>query len=105
MLEDLKYNLVGSTSKLLDGDSNVYPKQNELKRALNAKVKVLSQMFELSRLLVLTNLIQKKIFNLSYQDVNIIEKEIDDVLNIDRWSQTQFVYQELKMWANNIRHL
>lgn len=105
MLEDLKYNLVGSSSKLLDGDSNVYPKQNELKRALNVKVKVLSQMFELSRLLVLTNLIQKKIFNLSYHDVNIIEKEIDDVLKIDRWSQTQFVYQELKMWANNIRHL
>jgi hypothetical protein len=105
MLEDLKYNLVGSSSKLLEGDSNVYPKQNELKRVLNAKVKVLSQMFELSRLLVLTNLIQKKIFNLSYQDVNIIEKEIDDVLKIDRWSQTQFVYQELKIWANNIRHL
>jgi len=48
-LDDIRYSLFGNYSRLLDGDSHMYPKQSELKKALNTKVKALGQIFELTR--------------------------------------------------------
>ena len=102
-LDDIRFSLLGNYSRLLDGDSNLYPKQTELKKALNTKVKALGQVFELSRQYILALLIRKKMFNISHVEITQIDNEIEDVIVADKWQQTPFILQELKLWVQNIR--
>lgn len=104
LLDDLRANLNGKCSMLMDGDSNTYWRALDLKKALKTKTKVVGQLVELSKIYVLGNLLQRKLNMLSYEETTFNDKDIDDIIELEKWSQMPAIHNELKDYSNNLRH-
>lgn len=103
-IDDIRYNFQGTFSRLLDGDEKIYVRTLELKKALNVKKKAISQMFEQTKICVLGYLLQRRVFQQSQEELIWNDRDIEDILDHEKWANLPRIYQELKIWANNLRY-
>ena len=104
-IDEIKEKLYCTKSLVIPNGEDLYPKALDIKKAFKGKQKCVGQLMNTSKIFILCNILLRKMSELNNEELALNDKEIQELLDAEKWDNLPTVCNELKVFSKNIMAL